>query len=122
VRALRASPKDMPVLVEQFVAVGNKAMAEQAAELWRFIPKAFKGYHAIPDPAEIQRRAKKEVPLDKVMESWPVGNDPKRHIEAIEKLFESGVTIVNIHVAQNDQKTAIEFYGSKVLPHFQQAA
>jgi hypothetical protein len=29
---------------------------------------------------------------------------------------------VNIQAAQNDQKTAIEFYGSKVLPHFQQAA
>jgi hypothetical protein len=29
---------------------------------------------------------------------------------------------VNIHAAQNGQKAAIEFYGSKVLPHFQKAA
>ena len=121
-RAAGKNPKDMPVLVEQFVAVGSKAEAEQAAELWRFIPKAFKGYHAVRDPAEIQRRAEAEVPIDKVLSSWPLGNDPKRHIEAIEKLFASGATIVNIHVAQNDQKSAIEFYGSKVLPHFQQAA
>ena len=26
---------------------------------------------------------------------------------------------MNIHAAQNDQKAAIEFYGSKVLLHFQ---
>ncbi len=110
------NPKDMPVLVEQFVAVGDKAKAEQAAELWRFIPKAFKGYHAIRDPAEIQRRAEAEVPQGKVLSSWPIGNDPRRHIEAIEKLFDSGATTVNIHAAQNDQKSAIEFYGSKVLP------
>jgi alkanesulfonate monooxygenase SsuD/methylene tetrahydromethanopterin reductase-like flavin-dependent oxidoreductase (luciferase family) len=121
-RAAGKNPEDMPVLVEQFVAVGNQAAAEQAAELWRFIPKAFKGYHAIPDPAEIQRRAEAEVPIDKVLSTWPVGNDPKPHIDAIEKLFDSGATIVNIHAAQNDQKAAIEFYGSKVLPHFQQAA
>ncbi|MBS0526706.1 MAG: hypothetical protein JSS04_23955 [Proteobacteria bacterium] len=62
------------------------------------------------------------MPIDNVLSRWPVGNDAKRHIEAIEKLFASGATIVNIHAAQNDQKAAIEFYGSKVLPHFQRAA
>jgi TAT-translocated FGD2 family F420-dependent dehydrogenase len=121
-RVAGKNPRDMPVLVEQFVAVGTKAVAEQAAELWRFIPKAFKGYHNIEDPAEIQRRAEAEVPIDKVMNSWPIGNDPQKHIQAIQKLFDSGATIVNIHAGQTDQKGAIEFYGSKVLPHFQQAA
>jgi len=29
---------------------------------------------------------------------------------------------MNIHAAQNGQKAAIEFYGSKVLLHFQKAA
>jgi TAT-translocated FGD2 family F420-dependent dehydrogenase len=116
------NPADMPVLIEQFVAVGDKAVAEQAAELWRFIPKAFQGYHDIHDPAEIQRRAEAEVPIDKVISGWPIGTDPKTHIQAIEKLFDSGATIVNIHAGQADQKGAIEFYGSKVLPHFQRAA
>ena len=32
-------PAQMPVLVEQFVAVGEQSQAQQAAELWRFIPK-----------------------------------------------------------------------------------
>ena len=35
-----------------------------------------------------------------------------------QELFDSGATIVNIHTGQQDQKRAIEFYGSKVLPHF----
>ena len=113
---------DMPVLIEQFVGVGDNGAAEQAAELWRFLPKAFKGYHHIPDPAEIQRRAEEEVPLDKVMEGWPIGIDPRPHIAAIEKLFASGATIVNIHAGQADQRKAIEFYGQKVLPHFAKRA
>jgi alkanesulfonate monooxygenase SsuD/methylene tetrahydromethanopterin reductase-like flavin-dependent oxidoreductase (luciferase family) len=36
------NPSDMPVLIEQFVVVGDEKDARQAAELWRFIPKAFK--------------------------------------------------------------------------------
>jgi len=39
------------------------------------------------------------------------------HIEAINKLFESGATIVNIHSGQPDQKKVIEFYASSVLPN-----
>lgn len=121
-RAAGKKPEEMPVLVEQFVAVGEKPEAEQAAELWRFVGKAFQGYQNIRDSAEIQRRAEAELPLDKIMDSFLIGTDPRRHIEAIEKLFASGATIVNIHVGQTDQNRAIEFYGSKVLPHFQQAA
>ena len=36
------NPADMPVLIEQFVVVGDKEEAQQAAEFWRFLPKAFK--------------------------------------------------------------------------------
>jgi TAT-translocated FGD2 family F420-dependent dehydrogenase len=121
-KAAGKNTADMPVLVEQFVAVGDKAVAEQAAELWRFLPKAFKGYHNIADPKEIQKRAEAEIPIDKLIADWPIGTDPKPHIEAIEKLFASGVTIVNIHAGQADQEKAIAFYGSKVLPHFEKQA
>ncbi len=121
-KAAGKNTADMPVLIEQFVAVGDKSVAEQAAELWRFLPKAFKGFHKIADPAEIQRRAEEEVPLGKVMSDWPIGTDPKLHIAAIEKLFKSGATIVNIHAGQADQKKAIEFYGTEVLPHFRKQA
>jgi alkanesulfonate monooxygenase SsuD/methylene tetrahydromethanopterin reductase-like flavin-dependent oxidoreductase (luciferase family) len=110
------NPNEMPVLVEQFVVVGNEDDAKRPAELWRFIPKAFERYVGNPDPAAIQRQAEAELPLEKVYGDWLVGTDPKKHIEGIEKLFESGATIVNIHSGQSDQKKVIDFYGKSVLP------
>jgi TAT-translocated FGD2 family F420-dependent dehydrogenase len=115
----RAAGKDagkMPVLVEQYVVVGDKRDAERAAELWRFGPKAFKSYYNIRDPKEIQQRADSEVPLEKVYGDWPVSTDPAVHVKAISELFDSGATIVNIHSGQEDQKRVIEFYGKEVLP------
>ncbi|HMI97219.1 MAG TPA: TIGR03557 family F420-dependent LLM class oxidoreductase [Micropepsaceae bacterium] len=117
-REVGKNPADMPVLVESFAVVGDESEARKAAELWRFIPKAFKGMHDIPDPAAIQHEATLEIPIEEVIGGWTVGTDPDIHIRAIRKLFDSGVTIVNIHTGQQDQKRAIEFYGSKVLPHF----
>lgn len=108
--------KHMPVLVEQYVVVGNRQDAEAAAELWRFGPKAFKKYYNVSDPNEIQRQAKAEIPLEQVFADWPVSTDPNVHIKAVEELFQSGVTIVNIHNGQADQERVIEFYGKEVLP------
>jgi len=106
----------MPVMIEQFVVVGDRRDAEAAAELWRFLPKAFKGYHAIPDPTTVQQRADAEIPVDKVLVDWSVGTDAKVHIEGVQKLFENGATIVNIHPGQHDQKKVIDFYQRHVLP------
>ncbi|MGA7263077.1 MAG: TIGR03557 family F420-dependent LLM class oxidoreductase [Stellaceae bacterium] len=110
------NPADMPVLVEQFVVVGDQDEAQRAAEFWRFLPKGFKKYYNIASPAEIQQQADSEVPLEQIVGEWPVGTDAAIHIEAINKLFESGATIVNVHSGQPDQKKVIEFYASSVLP------
>ena len=112
------NPAEMPVLVEKFVVVGDEQEARKAAELWRFLPKGFEEYYDIADPAAIQQRAEAEVPLDKVMADWSIGTDPDIHIAAIKELFDDGATIVNIHSGQQDQISAVEFYGSKVLPNF----
>jgi TAT-translocated FGD2 family F420-dependent dehydrogenase len=112
---------EMPVLVEQYVVVGDQADAREAAKLWRFGPKAFKGYYNIPDPARIQERAEAEIPLDQVMEGWPIGTDPQTHIASIRELFDSGVSIVNIHAGQPDQERVIDFYASHVLPELRRA-
>jgi TAT-translocated FGD2 family F420-dependent dehydrogenase len=114
------NPADMPVLVEQFVVVGDEAEAKQSAELWRFIPKAFKGYYNVRDPAQIQQEAEAQLPIDKVTEGWTLGTDPATHIAKVRELFDSGVTIVNIHTGQADQKRVIQFYGDHVLPAFRQ--
>jgi alkanesulfonate monooxygenase SsuD/methylene tetrahydromethanopterin reductase-like flavin-dependent oxidoreductase (luciferase family) len=44
------NPNEMPVLVEQYVTVGDVNDAKKAAELWRFSPKAFKTGHGCADP------------------------------------------------------------------------
>ena len=112
------NPADMPVLVEQFVVVGDKVEAQRAAELWRFLPAAFKKYYNVRDPATIEQRADAEIPLQQIIAEWPVGTDPEIHVAAIGKLFDSGVSIVNIHSGQQDQQKVIEFYSKSVLPKF----
>lgn len=109
-------PAGMPVLVEQFVVVGDEDDARRPASLWRFLPKAFKGYYEITDPAEIQRRAEADLPIEKLIADWTVSPRPEQHVAAIDELFESGATIVNIHSGQTDQQKVIDFYGNWVLP------
>ncbi len=121
-RSAGKDPATMPVLVEAFVVVGDRNEAQEAARLWNFIPKAFKGYQNIPDPAQIERRAQMELPLPKVYGDWTVSSDPQAHVQTIEKLFDSGVTIVNIHSGQADQHKVIEFYGKEVLPRVKRQA
>jgi F420-dependent hydroxymycolic acid dehydrogenase len=116
VRAAGKNPAQMPVLVETFVVVGGRPDAQTAAQLWNFIPKAFKGYHNIPDPAQIERTARSELPLPRVYADWTVSQDPAAHVEAITKLFDTGVSIVNVHSGQPDQQKVIDFYGKEVVP------
>ena len=47
---------------------------------------------------------------------WTVSTDPKVHLEAVRKLFESGASLVNIHSGQADQSKVVQFYGTNVLP------
>lgn len=110
------NPAEMPVLVEQFVVVGDEFDARAPAQLWRFLPRAFKSYYEITDPAAIQKRANAELPIDKVIADWTVSPNPEEHVAAINELFDSGATIVNIHSGQADQQKVIEFYGNYVLP------
>jgi TAT-translocated FGD2 family F420-dependent dehydrogenase len=116
------NPAAMPVLVEAFVTVGGRSDAEAAAKLWNFIPRAFKGYQNIRDPAEIERQAQKDLPLPKVYGDWTVSTDPAAHVQSIKKLFDSGVSIVNIHSGQPEQQKVIEFYGKEVLPKLRNGA
>ncbi len=109
-------PKQMPVLVELFVVVGDENDAKTSAELWRFLPNAFKTYFNIRDPQAIQDQATKDLPLQKVYAKWPISTDPDVHVKALIEQFNSGATIVNVHSGQSDQKYVIEFYGKHVLP------
>ena len=121
-RAAGKNPADMPVLIEQFVAVGDQQTARQAAEFWRFTPTAWKTLYNVPSPVEIQQKADAGTPLEEVMKGWPIGTDPAVHIKKMRELFDSGATIVNVHAGQTDQARVIDFYGSHVLPAFKHSA
>ncbi|HZR58817.1 MAG TPA: TIGR03557 family F420-dependent LLM class oxidoreductase [Terriglobales bacterium] len=115
-------PSQMPVFVETYVVVGEKKEAEQAAQLWRFGPKAWDPFYNVRDPQVVEQRANAEVPLEKVTEGWPIGTDPAVHVKAITELFESGATEVHIHSGQADQKRVIEFYGREVIPRLRKTS
>jgi TAT-translocated FGD2 family F420-dependent dehydrogenase len=121
-RSAGKNPADMPVLVEQYVAVGDEAVARQAAEAWRFGPKAWHPYFDVPSPVKIQQLAEAQVPLSEVTKGWVVGTDPEAHAAKLRELFDSGATIVNIHSGQPDQRQVIQFYAAHVLPKFRQPA
>jgi TAT-translocated FGD2 family F420-dependent dehydrogenase len=115
-KAAGKDPRQMPVLVEVFVVVGDKKEAQVSAELWRFLPNAFKSYFNIRDPQAIQDRATAELTVEKVYGKWPISTDPDVHAKALMELFNSGATIVNVHSGQANQRTVIDFYGKYVLP------
>lgn len=118
-RSAGKDPHRMPILLEQFVTVGDRKEAEAAAQLWRFLPKAFKTYYNVLDPETIQRRAESELALEKITSDWAVGTDPDVHVKKIQELFDAGATIVNVHSGQADQRRVIEFYGKQVLPQLE---
>jgi TAT-translocated FGD2 family F420-dependent dehydrogenase len=119
-RSAGKNPDDMPVLVEQFVVVGDTADAQNPAALWRFLPRAFKTYYNIESPLEIQRQALSQISFDQLVKDFTISTDPKAHIAKMQELFDSGVSIVNVHSGQADQKRVIDFYGDRVLPSFRQ--
>jgi G6PDH family F420-dependent oxidoreductase len=119
-KAAGKDPAQLPILFEQFVVVGDKRDAEAAAQLWRFLPKAWKPYYNVPDPRTIEQRANAEIPLEEVYKDWPVGTDPEVHVQALMQLFKAGATEVHIHSGQQDQRRVIDFYGHQVLPRLRQ--
>src|SRR5262249_16349157 len=103
-RAAGHIPAEMPIILEQWVVVGDAAAARKGAELWRFTPKAWTDYVDNPDPAAIHRGADKDVPLAEVYQDWPVGTDPQVHIAGIQKLLDLGASHILIHSPQPDQQ------------------
>lgn len=109
-------PSQMPIFVEQFVCVGEKKDAQPAAELWRFLPKAWKPYFNIRDPQVIQQRAESEIPIEDLYKEMTISTDPDVHVKALQEAFSGGATEVHIHSGQADQRRVIDFYGKEVLP------
>jgi F420-dependent hydroxymycolic acid dehydrogenase len=118
-RKVGKNPDSLSIHAETFVFVGKRNSIQHAAQMWRFIPKAWDEYVDNPDPRDILRNAEADVSLEEVTKDWVVGDDADTHIEAIEKLIESGVTHIYIHSGQEDQERVIAFYSTQVLPNIQ---
>jgi len=117
-RSVGKNPAEMPVMIEQFVAVGDEASARKAAELWRFTVRAWNPLFDIQSPVDIQQKAAELTPIDEVLQGWAVGEDPAVHVSKMKELFDSGATMVNVHSGEADQRKVIAFYASHVLPRF----
>lgn len=115
-RAADKDPQQMPILAEHFVVVGGQQEAREAAEQWRFIPKAWSKFVNDPDPRSILQGAEAEISDEQVIKQWLVSNDPEEHVHSIRQLFDAGITEVYIHSGQADQMRVVEFYGQEVLP------
>lgn len=115
-------PSLMPVCIEQFVVVGDQKEAETAAELWRFIPQAWKPYFNIRDPQVIQQRAEAEIPLEEVYKGLVISTAPDVHVKALQDAFRGGASEVHIHAGQPDQRRVIQFYGKEVLPRLRKTS
>jgi len=121
-RSVGKDPSKMPVMIEHYVVVGDQQDVQHAAELWRFGPKAFKGLYNVRSPVEIEQKAEAGSTIDQVTQGWAIGMDPKVHIDAGKERFDSGVSVVNVHSGQADQRKVIDFYVQHVLPALPQPA
>ncbi|MEO8288320.1 MAG: TIGR03557 family F420-dependent LLM class oxidoreductase [Chloroflexota bacterium] len=108
--------KQLPVLIEQMMVVGDEQDARKGAELWRFMPRSWEEYVNNPDPADIARRAHQDVPIEDVITNWVISKDPQAHIQRIRELLDAGATQVFVHSPQPDQKAIVDFFGREVLP------
>jgi TAT-translocated FGD2 family F420-dependent dehydrogenase len=109
-------PAHLRILVEAFVVVGGQAEAEEAAQLWRFLPVGFKEFIDEPDPRRIQHGAEQKLSTRDVYARWVVADDPRQHAEFLHDLASLGATDVFVHSGQSDQQRVIDFYGREVLP------
>jgi G6PDH family F420-dependent oxidoreductase len=114
-RGAGRDPAAMPKLVELWAVVGDRNDALDAARRWLFL-RAFEHVVDIADPREVQRVAEARVTPEEVVSGWVVSRDPDEHIAAVRALAAAGATHIFLHSPQPDQRAAIEFYGTSVLP------
>jgi alkanesulfonate monooxygenase SsuD/methylene tetrahydromethanopterin reductase-like flavin-dependent oxidoreductase (luciferase family) len=119
-RAAGKNPDQLPIICEHWVCVGDRDAAEKSAQLWRYQPKAWDEFVFISDPAEIERRAEQDVPLDQALSTFTVSEDPNRHARVIQQLFDGGITTLLVHSAQPDQPAVMRFFGERVMPRLRQ--
>jgi G6PDH family F420-dependent oxidoreductase len=99
------------------VAADEKAALKTVMEWW---PNAGLGgeiSQELPLPAHFEQ-ASKTVREEDLAEAVIRGNDPKKHLEAIQKYVDLGFDYVYVHQIGPDQDTFFNFYQQQILPEF----
>lgn len=71
----------------------------------------------LPTPTHFEQ-ATKTVREDDIAKNVICGNDPQKHLEAIQKFVDLGFDYVYIHQIGPDQEGFFKFYQDNVLPEF----
>jgi len=92
--------------------------AFESTKFWRatLIDGVFNS--TISDPRELQQKALKEVPDEKLKESTQITTSIEECIKPIEEYFKEGFSRVYVHSTSPDEAKFITEFGRKVLPHF----
>jgi len=92
--------------------------AFRACEFWRTssLEDAFE--LEINDPRELEDKAKREVPDEKLKQSTHIVTSIEDCIKPIEEYFKAGFTKIYVQSTSPDESKFIVEFGNKVLPHF----
>jgi G6PDH family F420-dependent oxidoreductase len=71
----------------------------------------------LPTPAHFEQAAK-NVREEDIAKIIVCGNDPKKHVESIQKFIDAGFDHVAVHQIGKDQEGFMQFYQREILPAF----
>jgi len=72
----------------------------------------------ISDPRDLQQEALRQVPDEKLKESFQIATSIEDCIKPIEEYFNAGFTRVHVHSSSPDEIKFIKEFGKKALPYF----
>jgi len=113
------SERPKPKIAEYKVSFSDDYdKALKSTYFWRatLLPNVFGSN--ISDPRKLQQKALKEISDEQLKESIDIVTSIDDCIKSIEKYFEAGFTKVYVHSTSPDEKTFVNEFGKKVLPHF----
>lgn len=114
-----AAPGNAPMYGQIAVCCAeNEAAARKIAHEWW--PTAGMGgelSQELPTPAHFEQAAK-TVREEDVAENVICGNDPQKHLDAIQKYIDLGFQYVYVHQIGPDQDKFFNFYQQHILPEF----
>ncbi len=98
-----------------------KSESEALDTLYKYWPTSVlpgKLHSELPTP-EYFEDASKLVKKEDMAGIMPLGPDPKRHIDEIKKMIDTGFDQIYIHQIGQDQEGFFDFFQSEIMPYFQ---